>query len=398
MALTLLNIEYTYAASDKAYVTIDGTEDYDQINAVLKLVNQERKKNGLEPLVMDTELVKYAMQRAAEISIYSSHTRPNGTKWSTIIENAQAGATYGENVAKEQKSASEVVNAWMNSQTHKDNILSSKFKSIGIGCFYQSDGSLCWAQLFSTEESTGSYNKSGTVSKKNIAIAIDYKNITTSYTGMAKIGGSWWYMKNGKLDLTYTGLATNRYGTWYMKNGKLDITVTGMRKVSSGWVYIKNGKFDTTYTGMAKNSHGWWYMTNGKLDLTYTGMAKNAYGWWYMTNGKLDLTYTGLATNTYGTWYMKNGKLDKTVTGMRKVSSGWVYIKNGKFDTTYTGMAKNSHGWWYMTNGKLDLTFTGIAKNAYGQWYMKNGKLDTTYTGTITYNGKKYNIVNGKVT
>ncbi|MBR6770619.1 MAG: hypothetical protein IKM28_05180 [Lachnospiraceae bacterium] len=53
----------------------------------------------------------------------------------------------GENIAWGQKTPEEVVNAWMNSEGHKDNILNSSFTSIGVGC-YENNGILYWVQLF----------------------------------------------------------------------------------------------------------------------------------------------------------------------------------------------------------------------------------------------------------
>ena len=58
---------------------INGTEDYSKAYEVLNLVNKERKAAGLETLKMDGSLLKTAMLRAAEITLYFSHTRPDGT-------------------------------------------------------------------------------------------------------------------------------------------------------------------------------------------------------------------------------------------------------------------------------------------------------------------------------
>ena len=113
------------------------------------------------------------------------------------------------------------------------------------------------------------------------------KTIVIDVNNMKKINKVWYYVRNGKVDLSYTGMAKNKYGWWYITNGKLN----------------------TKYTGMAKNQYGWWYIKNGKVDLTYTGMAKNKYGWWYMTKGKLNTKFTGIATNKYGKWKFVNGKL-----------------------------------------------------------------------------------------
>ncbi len=149
-------------------------------------------------------------------------------------------------------------------------------------------------------------------------------------SGMLRVQGYWYYVKDNVVDKSFKGLAKNEYGWWYIRNGKLDKTYTGMAKNQWGWWYVRNGKLDTTYTGMAKNEWGWWYMKNGKLDTTYTGMAKNQWGWWHMTKGKLDTSFTGISSNEYGRWYIKKGKLDTSFTGTLKFNGIDYRIVKGK--------------------------------------------------------------------
>ncbi|MCD8340606.1 MAG: hypothetical protein LUC87_00425 [Clostridiales bacterium] len=63
------------------------------------------------------------------------------------------------------------------------------------------------------------------------------------------------------------------------------------------------------------------------------------------------------------------------------------------------GLRKASNGnWYYYVNGVVQSSYTDIAKHSTGsQWYVKKGKAQTSYTGKVTYNGKTYNIVKGKV-
>ena len=75
-----------------------------------------------------------------------SHTRPDGA--GCFSANA---AMIAENVAINQRSASEVMNSWMNSEGHRENILSKDATTIGIGCFYM-DGVYTWAQCFGNAE------------------------------------------------------------------------------------------------------------------------------------------------------------------------------------------------------------------------------------------------------
>mgnify|MGYP000526781366 CR=1 FL=1 len=56
-----------------------GTDKYSEAYKVLKIVNKERKSKGLSELKMDKDLLDAAMQRAAEVALYFSHTRPDGS-------------------------------------------------------------------------------------------------------------------------------------------------------------------------------------------------------------------------------------------------------------------------------------------------------------------------------
>ena len=115
---------------------------------VLNLVNKERAKYGISALKLDSNVQKAAKIRAGEIKTVFSHTRPNGTKFSTAL--TQTGAIFkgaGENIASGQKSPEEVVKAWMNSEGHRANILNEKYKYIGIGC-ERKGNSYTWVQIF----------------------------------------------------------------------------------------------------------------------------------------------------------------------------------------------------------------------------------------------------------
>lgn len=120
-----------YAASSKK---ITCTNRYDYSYQVLHRVNQERKKKGAEPLVMDKGLLNAAMLRASECTVIFNHYRPNGELCFTICDKI-----YGENIAYGQSSPAKV----MDSSGHKANILNPAYQSIGIGCI-QYKGNLYW--------------------------------------------------------------------------------------------------------------------------------------------------------------------------------------------------------------------------------------------------------------
>ena len=102
---------------------------------VLRLVNIERAKVGAAPLRFADDLAASAFVRATEITTKFSHTRPNGTRCFTAMP--QRGHVLGENLAGGQTTPKQVVQAWMDSKTHRDNMLSKNFKEIGIVYYYQ---------------------------------------------------------------------------------------------------------------------------------------------------------------------------------------------------------------------------------------------------------------------
>lgn len=115
---------------------------------VVDLTNQERAKNGLAALKVDTALSKVAREKSLDMSKngYFSHTSP--TYGSPFDMMKQFGISYqyaGENIAMGQRTPEEVVQAWMNSEGHRKNILSANFNYIGVG--YVESGNY-WTQMF----------------------------------------------------------------------------------------------------------------------------------------------------------------------------------------------------------------------------------------------------------
>lgn len=125
------------------------TENADFVQQVVNLVNQERAKAGLSPVTADTSIQAAAQVRAKEIEKSFSHTRPDGSSFSTAL--TQQGVTYrgsGENIAWGQKTPEQVMNGWMNSEGHRANILNKNFTKIGVGYHQNASGTNYWTQLF----------------------------------------------------------------------------------------------------------------------------------------------------------------------------------------------------------------------------------------------------------
>ncbi len=115
---------------------------------VLRLVNIERARVGLAPLTLARDLTASAYVRAKELPYKFSHTRPNGSKCFTAMP--QIGHVLGENLAGGQSTPKQVVQAWMDSKTHRENILGKNFKEMGVVYYYQSNSKYkhYWVQHF----------------------------------------------------------------------------------------------------------------------------------------------------------------------------------------------------------------------------------------------------------
>ncbi|WP_179602344.1 CAP domain-containing protein [Neobacillus driksii] len=118
------------------------------VQQVIDLTNAQRSKNGLPALKHDTQLSGVAQKKSLDMAQnnYFSHTSP--TYGSPFDMMRDFGVTYrsaGENIAQGQRTPQEVVNAWMNSAGHRQNILSTNFTHIGVG--YEKSGNH-WTQMF----------------------------------------------------------------------------------------------------------------------------------------------------------------------------------------------------------------------------------------------------------
>lgn len=113
---------------------------------VVDLVNQERAKVGLAALTSQSQLVTAAQRHSNDMATntFMSHDGSDGSTPYTRINDTgyftgSASWSYGENVAAGYATASTVMTAWMNSQVHRDNILNSTFREIGVAYVYNAN-------------------------------------------------------------------------------------------------------------------------------------------------------------------------------------------------------------------------------------------------------------------
>lgn len=126
-----------------------GTEVPEEI---LTLVNQIRLQSGLPALTNNGNLNQIALQRASELVVCTSHLRPDGRAFYTILTDngITTASACAENFACATAgaySANDIVQSWMASATHQANILSDTCSQIGIG-YVVHENTAYYVQLF----------------------------------------------------------------------------------------------------------------------------------------------------------------------------------------------------------------------------------------------------------
>lgn len=116
---------------------------------VVEIINQYRAESNLNRLKISEPLCEVAETRAKEASKKWSHTRPNGQKLDSLLENSE-WKTAGENLAKCRVSTpSDIVESWKNSESHRENLLNPHYKYCGISEYY--DGKSRYISMIFTD-------------------------------------------------------------------------------------------------------------------------------------------------------------------------------------------------------------------------------------------------------
>jgi uncharacterized YkwD family protein/spore coat assembly protein SafA len=133
-------------------ITVPNIDDIKALeNEVIKLVNSERAKNGLPALKANWQVSRVARYKSQDMidKNYFSHTSPTyGSPFRMLETFGVSFSAAGENIAMGQRTPSEVMNAWMGSTGHRNNILSPSFTEIGVGLAKSANGRYYWTQMF----------------------------------------------------------------------------------------------------------------------------------------------------------------------------------------------------------------------------------------------------------
>lgn len=119
--------------------------------AILHLVNTERQKHGLPSLKLSNGLTSVANVKARDMAVnnYFDHNSPTyGTPFQMMQQFGIHYMSAGENIAAGQRTAQEVMTAWLNSSGHRANILNAKFDTLGVGYYKGGSYGYYWVQQF----------------------------------------------------------------------------------------------------------------------------------------------------------------------------------------------------------------------------------------------------------
>ena len=103
---------------------------------ITEKINAQRKLAGLDPLEIDLRLNRTAQEKSDDMveQKYFSHENKTGEMiWGLIEANGYRFKYAGENLARNYDDSDSVVKAWMDSESHRKNILFKNFTDLGIG-------------------------------------------------------------------------------------------------------------------------------------------------------------------------------------------------------------------------------------------------------------------------
>lgn len=102
---------------------------------IIQLINLERAKKGLAAVTINEKLSQAAVEKGKSMLTqnYWAHVAPDGTEpWQFISESGYAYQSAGENLARDFNNEKSLLNGWLNSPTHKANILNGNFSETGV--------------------------------------------------------------------------------------------------------------------------------------------------------------------------------------------------------------------------------------------------------------------------
>lgn len=136
IAMFLIGFQFVLSLGNNAFPQVLGYAANIAPSEVIRLTNAQRAANGLSALTENSSLDSAAIAKGNDMIAkgYWAHFAPDGTSpWTFFTSFGYKYQYAGENLARDFSDAGSAVNAWMNSPTHKENILNPHYREIGIG-------------------------------------------------------------------------------------------------------------------------------------------------------------------------------------------------------------------------------------------------------------------------
>jgi hypothetical protein len=131
--LLVLGVSFKFLHQNNHQILGFATDIY--VDQLVTFTNQKRLENGLSPLKYNAELSDAAAKKAADMfsKDYWAHVAPDGkTPWDFINSVGYIYTVAGENLAKNFNDSEGVVTAWMNSPSHRENLLRAQYEDVGF--------------------------------------------------------------------------------------------------------------------------------------------------------------------------------------------------------------------------------------------------------------------------
>ena len=175
---------------------------------------------------------------------------------------------------------------------------------------------------------------------------------------------------------------------------------SGLEKDADGvYRYYVNGEFDSTFVGIADYNGERFFVTNGIMDNKASGLNSYDGKWYYLSEGRITKEHTGLVQFDGQWFYVANGVMDAEKSGLVEYNGGTFLFINGRKAAEVNGLWLDSTTgiWYFLADGQVQTQHKGVAMYDGEFFYIENGKLAKDFKGTVTYDGKKFNVVDGQL-
>ena len=163
-----------------------------RINELLDLVNSKRIVAGETNLKLNSQLSEAAAGKARDMfnKSYWAHTAPDGTTpWDFINSSGYVYTVAGENLAKNFNDSSGVVEAWMNSPSHRENILRAQYEDVGyavVNGVLNGEETTLVVQMFGKSLASANANLANKLPSQPEGLPIAQVNAETESTPVAR--------------------------------------------------------------------------------------------------------------------------------------------------------------------------------------------------------------------